>query len=316
MTDTHEEARTDSDKKENMEEQLAGLDRSPVLARWARIESELDDIQEYVNRERRSVQIRISKWAGVAALLVSIVVGGFAIYDNVFIGPKQRRDQDLTQLRDIILEIGRVNLDVALRSIPGNEFMNANLGLVSNGIKLPLISNAVKIVEEHLDHVPIFAFMAIIPELAQAQDHARAIEFGRYARKRTQEKEKEENIAASAEFARQIANAYMGKGGKEDRENARKIYIESIEEAKTLGGAARSWIISNTIRDWSGREAVHGNCAGSLKVFERLGTDIDRSVGHEARCAAALSIAGILRRSCDDVAGHRSIHSVMRECGM
>ena len=314
MTDTHEEARTDSDKKENMEEQVAGLDRSPVLARWARIESELDDIQEYVNRERRSVQIRISKWAGVAALLVSIVVGGFAIYDNVFIGPKQRRDQDLTQLRDIILEIGRVNLDIALRSIPGNEFMNANLGLVSNRIKLPLMSNAVKIVEEHLDHVPIFAFMAIIPELAQAQDHDRAIEFGGYARQRTQEKEK--NIAASAEFARQIANAHMGRGGKEDRKNARKIYIESIEEAKTLGGAARSWIISNTIRDWSGREAVHGNCAGSLKVFERLGTDIDRSVGHEARCTAALSIARTLKLWCGDVAGHRSIHSVMRECGM
>ena len=297
-----------------MEEQVAELDRSPVLARWARIESELDGIQEYVNRERRSVQIRISKWAGVAALLVSIVVGGFAIYDSVFIGPKQRRDQDLAQLRDIILQIGRVNMDVALRSIPGNEFMNANLGLVSNGIKLPLMSNAVKIIEEHLDHVPIFAFMAIIPELTQAQDHDRAIEFGGYARERTKEKEK--NIAASAEFARQIANAHMGKGGNEDRENARKLYIESIEEAKTLGGAARSWIISNTIRDWSRMEAVHGNCAGSLKVFERLGTDIDRSVGHEARCAAALSIAGILRRSCDDVAGHRSIHSVMRECGM
>lgn len=303
-------------KEEGLENQVADLDRSPVLARWARIESELDDVQDYVNREKRSVERRISKWAGVAALLISIVVGGFAIFDSIFLSPKQRQEQDLAQLRDVILQIGRVNLDVASRSIPGYESMTANLGLVSNSIKLPLMSSAVEIIKKHIEHVPVFAFMAIIPELSQAQEYDDAINLAEHARKRAQE---EGNIASSAEFTRLIADIHMGKGNDEDRQIARRLYarsIDSIKEARTLGAAVRPWIISHTIRDWSRWEATYGNCADSIEIFERLATDVDRSVGRYARCTAARSIIGTLTQSSCNVAGHKSILSMMKDCKM
>lgn len=223
-------------KEEDLERQVTGPDR-PVLARWARIESELDDVQDYVTREKRSFERRISKWAGIAALLISIVVGGFAIIDNILPSPKQRQEQDLARLRDIILQIGRANLDVASRWIQGNESMAANLGLISNSIKLPLTSSALEIIERHIEHVPVFALMVIIPELSQAQEYDRAIELARYARKRAQE---EDDIAASVELTRMIASAHMGRGNNEDREKARSLHagsIGSIEEDRTVGAA-------------------------------------------------------------------------------
>ena len=303
-------------KEEDLENQVADLDRSPVLARWARVESELDDVQDYVNREKRSVERRISKWAGVAALLISIVVGGFAIIDNIFLSPKQRQERDLAQLRDIILQIGRVNLEIASRWIPGDESMTANLGLVSNSIKLPLMSSAVEIIEKHIEHVPVFALMAIIPELSQALDYDRAIELARDARERAQE---ENNIAVAAEFTRLIAGAHMGKGSEEDMEKARSLYIESIDsikETQTLGATVRPWLISYTIRDWSRWEATYGKCVDSIKIFERLSIDVEGPVSRAAQCAAAQMIIGTLTQLPCNAAGHKSIRSMMEDCNM
>lgn len=297
MADVHEEAQMNSDKKENVEDQVADLDRSPVIARWARIESELDGIQDYIAREKRSVHIRISKWAGVAALLISIVVGGFTVYDRIFLGPKQRQAQDLEQLRDIITQIGKANLEIASRVSSSMEtsFVGVNYGQIGNGIKLPLMLSAVEIIEKHPKHVPIFAFMAIIPELFQAQYYERAISLGEVARERV--REEDINTAVFSELTRQIATVYMGKGSDEDKENARKFYLESIKEAETLEDINKPWIIANTIRDWSSNEAMHGNCDGSIKIFERLITHIDGSIGRPARCLTAKYILHSIKQS-------------------
>ena len=295
MADVHEEAQMNPDKKENVEDQVADLERSPVVARWARIESELDGIQDYIDREKRSVQIRISKWAGVAALLISIVVGGLTVHDSIFVDPKQRQAQDLEQLRDIITQIGRANLDIASRaSSMEADSAGVNYDQIGNGIKLPLMLNAVEIIEKHLEHVPIFAFMAIIPELFQAQYYDRAILLGEIARKRV--REEKINDAVFSELTRQIATVYMGKGGDEDKENARKYYLESIKRAETLEDINKPWIIANTIRDWSNSEAMHGNCDGSIEVFERLITNIDEPIGRPARCATAKNIINYMTR--------------------
>ena len=280
------EAQMNADKKENVEDQVADLDRSPVIARWARIESELDGIQDYIDREKRSVQIRISKWAGVAALLISIVVGGITAHDSIFVGPKQRQAQDLAQLRDIITQIGRANLDIASRaSTMKFDFADMNYGQISNGIKLPLTLSAVEIIEKYPEHVPIFAFMAIMPELSYAQYHARTISLGEIARKRV--RDEKINIAVFSELTRLMANAYMGRGSDADKEEARRLYLESIDEAENLEGIIKPWITANTIRDWSGNEAIYGNCGESIKIFERLITNIDEPTGHPARCLTA-----------------------------
>lgn len=296
MADVHEEAQMNSDKKENVEDQVADLDRSPVVARWARIESELDGIQDYIDREKRSVHIRISKWAGVAALLISVVVGGLTVYDRIFLDPKQRQDQDLAQLRDIITQIGRTNLDIASRaSTMKIDFADVYYSQINNGIKLPLMLSAVEIIEKHHAHVPIFAFMAIMPELSYAQYHDRAISLGKTARKRV--REEDINVAVFSELTRLMANAYMGKGSDEDKENARKLYLESINKAETLDGTVKPWVTANAIRDWSGSEAMHGNCDGSIKIFERLITNIDESIGRPARCLTAKYILHSIKQS-------------------
>ena len=288
------------DNEKELGDQAGDPDESPVLVRWARIESELDDIQDHISRERRSVQQRISRWAGIVALSISIAVGGFTIHDNLFLGPRQRLVQDLAQLDDIISRIGGVNLDVASRaSSMKTGSAGVNFSQIGNGIKLPLTLSAVEIIEKHPEHVPIFAFMAIIPELSQAQYHDRAISLGEKAIERVR-KEKI-NAAVFSEFTRQVATAYMGRGSDADRENARKLYLESIEEAKTLESISRPWIISNTIRDWSQMEAMHGNCDDSMEIFGRLVTDIDESTGRAVQCATAARILeGIAQlQTCD-----------------
>ena len=288
----------DNEKRKN--DQAGGLDQSPVLARWARIESELDDIQDHINREKRSVQQRISKWAGIVALSISIAVGGVTIHDRLFLDPRQRLAQDLAQLDDIISRIGRVNMDVAYRtSSMETGSAGVNFSQIGNGIKLPLMLSAVDIIEKHPEHVPIFAFMTIIPELFQAQYHDRAISLGKIARKRV--RKEEINAAVFSEFTRQVATAYMAKGSDSDRDNARRLYLESIEEAKTLGNISRPWIISNAIRDWSQMEARHGNCDESMEIFGKLVTDIDESIGRAVQCVTAAHIVGAIGqlRICD-----------------
>ena len=263
------------------------FEQSPVAARWAEIESELDNIQRHIRTEEKSVRRRVAEWGAFFALLVSLAVGGFTIYDNLFLGPEQRRSDDLSRLHDLILQIGRANLD-SLSAANSGDFNQSNFYLrQANSIKLPLMFHAVEIVENNPDHVSVPSLMSLIPELWSAQEYDRAIELGNIAR---QKADKRNSTPFFVEATRYVANAYMGKATLRDRETARELYAEAISRAKTLKSINQAWIISNTLSDWAAMEAMFADCPQSLAVFDRLFDDIEHPIGRAAICFGAWGV--------------------------
>lgn len=257
------------------------LEQSPVAARWAEMESELDNIQRHIRMEEKSIRRRVAEWGAFFALLVSLAVGGFTIYDNLFLGPEQRRSEDLSRLHDLILQIGQANLD-SLSAAKFGDFNQSNFySRQANSIKLPLMFHAVEIVAKNSDHVSVPSLMSLIPELWSAQEYDRAIDLGNLARQKADHRN---STALFAEATRYVANAHMGKATLRDRETARELYAEAISRAKTLKSINQAWIISNTLSDWAAMEAMFAQCPQSLAVFDRLFDDIDHSIGRAAIC--------------------------------
>lgn len=72
-----------------------------------------DDIVVSKNSIFKKLTNILSNWAGVMALLISIAVGVFTVIDQTLIAPNERRNDDLANLSEIIVELGRANLTVA-----------------------------------------------------------------------------------------------------------------------------------------------------------------------------------------------------------
>ena len=263
------------------------LEQSPVAARWADIESELDRIQRHIRTEERSVRRRIAEWGAFLALLISLTVGGFAIYDNLFLGPEQRRTDDLSRLHDIILQIGRTNLESMSAASFKDSTQSSFLLRQANSIKLPLMFHAVEIVENYPDHIPVPSLMSLIPELWNAQEYDRAIEIGNLARQKANQLN---STPFYVEGTRYVANAHMGKGTLQDREIARELYGEAISRAKTLNSVNQPWLVSGALSDWAVAEARLAECSKSLAAFNQLFDDIDYSVGLAAICTGAAGV--------------------------
>ena len=268
------------------DEQTVKLDQSPIAVRWAEIESELDNIQHQISRDEKSVRRRATEWGALFALIVSVAVGGFTIFNNVYLGPEQRRSHDLARLHDIVLQIGQANLD-SLSAANSGANSQATFMFQANSIKMPLMFHALEIVRDYPDQVTAPTLMALIPELFSAQEYDRAIEIGELAREKA---ELEGSTPFFVEATRYVANAHMGKATPEDRETAQGLYAEAVNRAKTLTSINQAWLVSHALADWSAMEAMLANCPESLGAFRRLFEEVETPVGRAALCYGASTV--------------------------
>lgn len=287
----------------DMENNYEGDEFSPVSNRWAEIESRLDDIQHHIRLEETSLRKKLSEWGGMIALFLSILIGGYTVFENLVLADKRQRAEDLRQLREIVVEIGKLNVE-AVSDFPQTEaagkrggpsdvssqdlgmLAQASKGQAINNIKLPLMDRAVSIIEEHKEYVDPATVLVIVQELYNAQDLLQAQEMGFLAMSLAKR-----GSPLYSEAARISASTFAAESSVESIAEARKLYAQAISSAKEVKNINAPWLLSNSIRDWSLMEALIGNCPGSLKAYKMLFEELDGSgVEKVARTVGASAV--------------------------
>ena len=256
---------------------MENYDKNETLTRKTTLKSQNDHAESNVTVLQNSVleklRSMLSKWAGVIALLISIAVGTFTVVDQTLIAPNERRSDDLKKLSEIIVEFGRANVTSLM-------YMNVPVGLAvsqsMNSVKLPLLASAVNIIEKHPDHVDAASLIVLAGELIQAQDYELSLKYATMARDRDAVQD------LRIEAARLIAISDMGILDVSRNNKARRLFEDTISDAKRVRNVNGPWLVSNAIRDWAIREIFLGNCEEASEVLMRFTTDVPLSVGRAA----------------------------------
>ena len=210
----------------------------------------------------------LSNWAGVRQ-----AVGVFTVIDQTLIAPNERRSDDLAKLSEIIVELGRANTTSLMQ-------MNNPSGLAvsqkMNSVKLPLLASAINIVEKYPDHVDAASLIVLAGELIQAQDYELSLRYATMARDRDAVQD------LRIEAARIMAVSDMGIFDEHRNNKARRLFANTIVDAKHVKNINGPWLVSNAIRDWAIYEILLGNCEKASEVLTRFTTDVPLSVGRAA----------------------------------
>jgi hypothetical protein len=219
------------------------------------------------------------------ALVVSIAVGGFTLLDQGVLAPKQRRDDALAELNEIVIEIARTNLATmqAFASNPGADAAAGALsvGQLQNAVKLPLLARAVEIVEDYPTDVDTATLIVLVTELTQAQDYDRALRYAQMAR------DGAPVVDLRIEATRMMAVANTGLLDEQHSAAARELFEEAIAAARQLESVNGPWLVANALRDWTIFELMIGNCDGAAEVFNRFATDVPLPIGKAAQATGA-----------------------------
>ena len=223
----------------------------------------------------------LSKWAGIIALLISSAVGVFTVIDQTLTAPDERRSADLAQLSAIITEIGKANISSVMHKGSPSQLAVAQ-GI--NSVKFPLLASAVGIVKKYPEHIDAASLIVLAQELIQVQDYGLALEYATMARNK-------DTVRDLRIVATQVmAGANMKMSGKSHSKEARRLFEETIAEAKRVKSVNRSWLISNTLRDWAIEEILLGNCEKAGRILARFKTDIPFPTGRAAAQAGFFSV--------------------------
>ena len=222
-----------------------------------------------------------SKWAGIVALLISIAVGIFTVVDQTLIAPDVRRDADLAKLDDIIVEIGKANVAILMQP---NNVSSLFVAQKMNSIKLPLLESAVNIIEKYPKQVDAATLVVTAGELIQAQNYDLSLKYATMARDKGMVKD------IRIEATRMMAVSNMGVFDEIRNQEARDLFEETINLAKSVESVNGPWLVSNALRDWAIQEILLGNCAEAGEVFARFATDIPIPIGRAAASTGILSV--------------------------
>ena len=266
---------------------MENYDKGKTSSCKTALESQSDHTEDDIIASKNSIFKKLtnilSNWAGVMALLISIAVGVFTVIDQTLIAPNERRSDDLAKLSEIIVELGRANITSLMQ-------MNNPSGLAvsqkMNSVKLPLLASAINIVEKYPNHIDAASLIVLAGELTQAQDYELSLKYATMARDRDAVQD------LRIEAARIMAISDMGVFDEYRNNKAKRLFANTIADAKRVKNINGPWLVSNAIRDWAIQEILLGNCEKASEVLTRFTTDVPLSVGRAAARTGFMAVIG------------------------
>lgn len=234
-----------------------------------------------MGNEKKPVWRILSGRSSQLALVISVPLALFTVWDKIIVEPNQRVESALSHLSNILVEIGKINFATLSASQNVHDiqtsYMNMNHMLTANSVKIPLLATARGIIEVHKEHVDTAYLIVFGWEFLHAQNYELAEQYADEAQGR-----QDNTNADQLQAMRLLANAKMVNaaynGSDEGLKKAREQFVKVIEKAKAdlLSGP---FAISHILTEWTMREASLGNCEESADVFKRFFSDIEDILG-------------------------------------
>jgi hypothetical protein len=219
-------------------------------------------VESKVEAEERSWVRRSSLLGSLLALLISILSGGYNIYDNAVVRPSQAEDDALGELRQIVGRLSEINWKL-IEQWSGDPQRARMVQMTANGEKVSLLDRADQIVAALGPRIGLSEYLTLAYEHLGFGDNATALRYANAAIA----------VAASpglrAEAYRYKARALFAPGDTQDLDKAREAYREGLKAAS--GGTMSASNAAATIYvDWLINEAAFGDCARLAPLLDEI----------------------------------------------
>ena len=122
----------------NTEEKLHRVEGPPTLdAHVARL--------ELLSEQERSLFKRSNIAISFVALLISVAIGAYNIWDRAIVRPSENKDKQIEEIRRIAARLGEIDRELIKISFTGNTELFGALSRVANIEKLGLLTKADRI---------------------------------------------------------------------------------------------------------------------------------------------------------------------------
>jgi hypothetical protein len=224
-------------------------------------------VEAKVTAQERSWMRRSTVLGSALALFISILSGGYNIYDNAVLRPSQAQDNALGELRQIVGRLGEINWKLIEQS--GGDPQRVRLvQMTASGEKVSLLDRADQIVAALGPRVGLSEYLTLAYEHLGFGDNATARRYANAA------------IAVAAtpglksEAYRYKARALFSPGATQDLEAGRAAFAEGLKVASGGGTLSANNAAATLYVDWLINEAWFGDCARLPQLLEDITTNM------------------------------------------
>ncbi len=240
------------------------FDTSPeVLQRISRLEGRMEN-------EERSIEKRVSLWGGIIALMISLIIGTFQIYEYTILRQSEAREAKIIQIGTFVRRITELNSEISRLSVftdTPEKMARANVGAkIINGEKLSIVRLADRLLQEDPDAGGFAAYATIAYEMLTQGNNSKALEYANAAL------EKSQTVPEKIEAQRYIARILFAPGVTQDIQEARKVFLDAKSLALNETSYLRSQLTASAISDLVVSEALFGDCDQSKLAMDELET--------------------------------------------
>jgi hypothetical protein len=220
-------------------------------------------VESKVAAEERSWMRRSSLVGSMLALLISILSGGYSIYDNAVVRPSKAQEESLGELRQIVSRLSEINWKL-IEQWSGDPQRARLVQMAANGEKVSLLDRADQIVAAMGPRIGLSEYLTLAYEHLGFGDNLTALRYANAAI----------GVAATpglkAEAYRYKARALFMPGPTQDLEKGREAFREGLEAASGGGTMSASNAAATIYVDWLYNEASFGDCARLAPLLDEI----------------------------------------------
>lgn len=228
----------------------------------------LSRLEAKVDTDSRSLLGRASKSMALVALVISLVAGGYGLFDTFYIQRQRERESDANEVRQTVHRISEMNGQIAT-FMAKNDFASASaLSFNYNSEKLAILVRAADLIRKnrsHPDFVDSSTYIVLSSEQLNFADNNLALEYARYAFDLAGQ-----NPILGAEALRYQARVLFAPGPQQDRAMARQIYAQARDRVRNFSSFVSDSVEFNILGEWLVSEANFGDCSEAEKVSATL----------------------------------------------
>ena len=227
-----------------------------VLERIAKLEGRLDS-------EEKSPGRKIGQWMGLAALIISITVGGFQIYENIILREREALASDRRALADYVRQITALNSKIISMYISAQTNPAVrSLAKVLYIEKRSIMGLADRLLSERKKLAGFASLFTLSAEHLNVGNTAKARQYAELAVSSAT------TDADRAEAQRLVARTMFAPGKGQDIPGARNTFGRAVDTIQQIDTFLRADLFANLYSDWIVSEAMFGDCETASELWQ------------------------------------------------
>lgn len=219
-----------------------------IPERIAKLEGRLDTAD-------KSWTATIGQWMALLALIVSITVGGFQVYENIVLKQREERAADRRTLADHIRRITELNSRITSTYFSTkDDWATQSLAKTLNAEKVSILRLADDLVSKRSDMTNFAISFTLSVEHFQLGNTGRAQEYAKQALSSAA------TDAERVEAQRIVAQTLFAPGKGQDVRAARAMFGRALDSVRRMETFLKSGLLANVYTDWILSEAAFGDC--------------------------------------------------------